>query len=251
MLEPMAGRPTAIHISRLTMARDWSMADHAHPASHELICMVKGAFETRIAGEALTTRAGWVKHHPRGVGHAERALLGAELLCLTWDDGGAIDVGSWPRHVEDRTGRIRALMEWMLELSPPLDAASTSARDALMEAVAYAYGAGGARPQDELVPRLRAWVRERIASRITLDDLARTAKMSRFHFARAFAAAAGMPPMRFVRELRVDAARALLLNTDLPLREIAPRVGLGDEFQLSRVFRRVTGAPPASMRPRR
>jgi AraC-like DNA-binding protein len=57
--------------------------------------------------------------------------------------------------------------------------------------------------------------------------------------------------MRFLREARVEAARDMLARTDQPLRVIAPQVGFADEFQLSRVFKRVTGRSPkwARLRP--
>jgi AraC family transcriptional regulator len=74
--------------------------------------------------------------------------------------------------------------------------------------------------------------------------------LSRFHFVRQFRKAAGMPPMRFVRETRLDAARTLLLTTDLPHREIARRVGFGNQCQLARVFRQLAGYSPSQLRRR-
>ena len=117
-------------------------------------------------------------------------------------------------------GRIRQLMEWMIELSPPRDDAAAVTRDALLQAAAFAYAGAGRGPLDELVLNVRAWVREHLERPIYLDDLARIGGMSRFHFNRVFAKAAGATPMRFVREMRVDAARSLLLSTAMPLREM-------------------------------
>ncbi|HYE05796.1 MAG TPA: AraC family transcriptional regulator [Planctomycetota bacterium] len=244
--------PKAINISRLHPPADWSMAAHAHD-NHEMVFVVAGEVETVMAGRTSIAKPGMIKFHPRGVPHAERALNGGvcELLCMAWSEGEGIDTSGWPQVAADRTGRIRELMEWMIELSPPHDIASALTRDALLQAVGFAFAGAGRGPLDELVLAVRAWVREHIDQSIYLDDLARVGAMSRFHFNRVFGRAAGMPPMRFVREMRVDAARSLLLNTALPLREIAPRVGFSDEFQLSRVFRQVTGQSPASLRRRR
>jgi transcriptional regulator GlxA family with amidase domain len=44
--------------------------------------------------------------------------------------------------------------------------------------------------------------------------------------------------MEDVRMIRLEAARNLLLTTNLPLKAIAPRVGLGSEYHLSRLLRR-------------
>jgi AraC-like DNA-binding protein len=242
--------PSALHISRLHPPADWVMDTHAHQDHHELVLIVAGEVETRMDGRTTVARPGMIKFHPRRLAHAERALGGmpVELLCLSWRGADGVDTSGWPHLAADRTGRIRQLMEWMIELSPPHDDASTVTRDALLQAVGFAFAGAGRGPLDELVLAIRAWVRERLAKPIYLDDLAGVAGMSRFHFNRVFGKAAGMPPMRFVREMRVDAARSLLLNTALPLRSIAPKVGFADEFQLSRVFRQVTGQSPASLR---
>jgi AraC-like DNA-binding protein len=244
-----AAEHTFYQLGRITTARDWELSSHSH-TGHEMVLITAGQMETRIRGLTQVCGPGAVKLHPRGEAHAERAVGGdgVGLMCLSWDSAEGVDYRAWPLFVADRTGRIRMLMEWMLELSPPLDAAAAAARHGLLQALVLAYAASSRSPADELVVSIRGWVRTHIARPIYLDDLARVAGVSRYHFNRQFRRAAGMPPMRFVRELRVDAARAHLLNTDLPLREIAPLVGFADEFQLSRVFREVSGHPPAAVR---
>ncbi len=242
------GQHTIHSLGRIAVGRDWALSSHSH-ACHEMVLITDGQMETRICGLTQVCGPGSVKLHPRGEAHAERALgEGVTLLCMGWDSAEGVDYRAWPLFVADRTGRIRMLMEWMLELSPPLDGTAAAARTGLLQALVLAYAASSRSPADELVVSIRGWVRTHIARPIYLDDLARVAGVSRYHFNRQFRRAAGMPPMRFVRELRVDAARAHLLNTDLPLREIAPLVGFADEFQLSRVFREITGHPPASVR---
>lgn len=245
--------PTAQHIARMHLPSDWAIATHQHDDGHELVYVVSGEIETVMAGRTTVAKAGMVKFHPKRVPHVERAVGGVapEILCLGWRTPDDLDTSGWAQLVADRTGRIRELMEWMLELSPPRDDAASTTRDALLQAAAFAYAGAGRGPLDELVLNVRAWVREHIERPIYLDDLARVAGMSRFHFNRVFAKAAGATPMRFVREMRVDAARSLLLSTAMPLREIAPKVGFADEFQLSRVFRQITGQSPASLRRRR
>ncbi len=57
-------------------------------------------------------------------------------------------------------------------------------------------------------------------------------------------------PATFVRRLRVDEARRLLEETDLPLKEITARTGLGDASTLWRVFTRQLGVTPAAYRQR-
>ena len=240
-----------LHIGRLHQPRQWVLPDHVHQDNHELVMVLQGEVETVIGGRATIAGPGTIKFHPRRVGHAERQVGATPniLLCMSWREAEGFDYSGWPPLVADRTGRIRQLLEWMVELSPAHDAHTQTALDAMLQAVAFAYaGAGGGAEHDAMVVTVRAWVREHLAKPIYLDDLAAIAGMSRFHFNRVFSKAVGRSPMRFVRELRIDAARALLLNTTSPLREIAPKVGFIDEFQLSRVFRQVTGQSPTTLR---
>jgi transcriptional regulator GlxA family with amidase domain len=72
--------------------------------------------------------------------------------------------------------------------------------------------------------------------------------MSKFHFSRRYRQLTGLTPMEDLRQLRLEAARDLLLTTDLPLKAIAPRTGLGDEYHLSRLFRRAFGIAPGELR---
>ncbi len=251
MVTGMVGLHRAAHISRLQMERNWHIPAHSHD-THETVLILEGQIETRINGRSVVTGPGMVNFHPMGVDH-EELLIGAPplvLLCLGWVGAPEVPWQEWPLFSADRTGRMRMLMEWMLELSPPHDDASSSARDGLLQALVMAHAASSRNPADDLVLTIRSWVRAHLGRPIYLDDLARVAGVSRYHFNRIFRRAAGMPPMRFVREMRVDASRALLLNTTMPLREIAPQVGFTDEFQFSRVFREITGQSPASLRRR-
>ncbi len=212
--------------------------------------VVRGEVETTMEGKTTVAQPGIIKFHPRHVPHAERALHGSmvELLTIVWREAEGASYAGWPRQVEDRTGRIRQMLEWMLELWPARDADTQTTLDAMLHAIIYAYAGTAGRAQDQLVLAIRAWVCEHLALPIYLDDMAAVVGMNRFHFSRAFRRSAGRTPMRFVRELRVDAARALILSSSLPLRTIASRVGFTDEFQLSRVFRLVNGQPPTSLR---
>jgi AraC family transcriptional regulator len=146
----------------------------------------------------------------------------------------------------DPLGRMRMLATWMHEARPLRHA--DGILDHLLAALLHAYSTGGNDGEDEMLARVKRHVREHLAGDLHLDDLASAACLSRFHFVRRFRKVAGMSPMRFVREARLDAARTLLLTTSLPHREIARRVGFSDQCQLARVFRRLAGYSPSHLR---
>jgi AraC-like DNA-binding protein len=96
------------------------------------------------------------------------------------------------------------------------------------------------------------YLRERLAESITLDDLATYAALDKFHLCRAFRAQVGLPPHAYLTHLRIQRAKELLAK-GVRASELAPRVGLYDQSQLTRHFRRIVGTTPArygSTRPR-
>jgi len=236
------------HAIILGLPSNWFMAAHRHASNHELVYVVEGGVETEMHGERLLSPAGHLKIHPAGLPHEERstAAVPIRLLLVSFDD--ASGCRHWPRHVHDRDGRLRRIMEWMCELCPVANNEQQRCLDALLDALAECYLQAAVEPEDDLLRLVKTYVGEHIAEPIHLEDLAAAAHLSKYHFARRFRDRAQMSPMRYVRSLRVEAARALLLSTDLPLRVIADEVGLGDPFQLSRAFRAITGLRPGEIR---
>lgn len=96
----------------------------------------------------------------------------------------------------------------------------------------------------ELYRRL-SWGRDFIHSNyhrpITLDDMARSACLSKFHFIRLFHALEGVTPYRYLQQKRVAAAQRLLTNTQLSHVEIADQVGFDHRSTMFRHMRRETG----------
>ena len=71
--------------------------------------------------------------------------------------------------------------------------------------------------------------------------------MSPSWFARAFRRATGAPVHAFVRERRLERARAMLVS-DMPLAEIARVCGFADQSHLTRAFRTRYGVTPGEAR---
>lgn len=103
-----------------------------------------------------------------------------------------------------------------------------------------------------LSPHVLARVQERIDASleagISLDALAQEAGLSRFHFARAFRHATGLPPHGYLTRCRVERAKDLLRHTDLALAEVAFAVGFSSQSHFSATFREWVGQTPRSFR---
>lgn len=113
-------------------------------------------------------------------------------------------------------------------------------------------GDAGARAGAGLAPavcrRVQAYIEERVASPVTLAELAGQARMSVRHFCRAFRASLGCSPHQYLLRQRVERAKAFIAAGRMPLAEIAQTTGFADQSQLTRTFRRHAGMSPAAYR---
>ena len=82
----------------------------------------------------------------------------------------------------------------------------------------------------------------------TLEELARIAHLSRSTFLRRFKSITGGTPAEYVTDLRVSAAKSMLVDTAISISDIAITVGFYDSPHFSRVFKSKTGLSPIAYR---
>lgn len=96
--------------------------------------------------------------------------------------------------------------------------------------------------------RVMAFIADNCESDLSLAELARVAGMSTFHFAREFKRTTGTTPHQSVMKFRVERAKSLLTESELPLVEVSSRSGFSHQSHFTRLFRRLTGTTPQSYR---
>jgi transcriptional regulator of acetoin/glycerol metabolism len=96
--------------------------------------------------------------------------------------------------------------------------------------------------------RVREYVEVHLDESIDLSMLAGVAGLSVHHFARQFKQSAGVTPHVYLTQKRVERAQKMLVQTDLPLAEIAFAVGFFDQGHLARHFRHMLGTTPREFR---
>ena len=84
-----------------------------------------------------------------------------------------------------------------------------------------------------------------VARHWTVEQLARTAGMSRAVFAERFTRKIGMPPMQYLLEWRMAVAKDILRTERPSLAEVADRVGYQSASAFSTAFTRLTGTSPS------
>ena len=94
----------------------------------------------------------------------------------------------------------------------------------------------------------REWALGHLDDELTVQRLARHAKMSARTFNRRFREETGESPGAWIRSRRVDRARELLESRDLPIDEVARLSGLGTGGNLRHHLRRGMGMSPSSYR---
>lgn len=113
------------------------------------------------------------------------------------------------------------------------------------------YTAAGPKPErfkgGLAAPKLRlvmAYITENYANDIKLNELATVAGMSSFHFAREFKRTTGTTPHQYLINFRVERAKTLLGEQNLPLIEVGLRSGFSHQSHFTRLFRKFTGTTP-------
>jgi AraC family transcriptional regulator len=91
-------------------------------------------------------------------------------------------------------------------------------------------------------------LRAHLEGGVRLSSVARECGMSVSHFARSFRSSFGISAHRWLVLRRVDAAKDLLVNTRLPLVDIALQSGFSDQAAFSRTFRQCVGDSPGRWR---
>jgi len=82
----------------------------------------------------------------------------------------------------------------------------------------------------------------------TLEELAKTAGLSRSAFAERFTQVLGQPPIQYLTEWRMQLATGLLANGKDGIAQVAAQVGYESEAAFSRAFKKLIGSPPAEWR---
>ena len=92
------------------------------------------------------------------------------------------------------------------------------------------------------------YIEQNLHRRIVIDRLANTAGVGAAQFARLFKRATNVTLHQYIIRRRVEKARDLLVETQMPIAEIAHECGFADQVHLTRFFGRIIGTSPASFR---
>jgi AraC family transcriptional regulator len=101
---------------------------------------------------------------------------------------------------------------------------------------------------ERAVERAIDTMRTDMSQQLTVDDMARAAMFSKFHFTRVFQRVTGVSPGRFLSAMRLQAAKRLLVTTSLNVTDISMQVGYNSVGTFSTRFSKSVGLSPTVFR---
>jgi AraC-like DNA-binding protein len=211
-----------------------------------------GAFEL-VAGSVLVGRPGdeYMCFHEHTRGDECLSFQLSPELAASIDERG----NSW------RSGALPPLSE-LIVLGELAQAAAEGRSDIPLDEVGMLFAgsyaelsSGKKRPPERVQPvdRRRAvnaalWLAAHAQRSVCLDDVAREAGLSSFHFLRLFARVLGVTPHQFLIRARLRNAARLLTDPSRSITDIAFEAGFGDFSNFIRLFQRAAGMSPSRFR---
>ena len=101
---------------------------------------------------------------------------------------------------------------------------------------------------DKRVEKILEIMREDVRGELSLAEFAQSVNLSVWRLCHIFKSDVGMPPIKYLRLLRMERAKGLLESSFLSVKEIAFQVGLNDESHFVRDFKSTYGFSPAIYR---
>lgn len=232
----MKGEREFITYQRDATIRVWhqpnpdSYAPHFHSAI-EVCVPLLGGCEVAVSGKVYHVQAGEVLFVPSDATHALRMAAGNERYLIIFDEA----------YTPLRNLRCYALLMDVFatlgELYLPNVANSAEMNDIHRRLSG-----------EDAFNRALDYLNKNYAENITLDVLADYAGFSRYTLSRMFSRHTGATFIQYLNARRVDMAAEMLSQSDLPVTQVALRVGFGSIATFNRVFRTQKGCTPSQYR---
>jgi len=180
-------------------------------------------------------------------------LFDSELIETELQEEGGIESVDLPFHLDLKDGVVAARMRALqAELESPGLLRRLYVEGLSCEIATRLVRKHAARPpapqRGGLSPRrlreVKEYIEENLSKEITLSDLATIAGVSKAHFCRAFQKSVGVASHRYIVRQRVEVAKRLLVESRLPIAEIALAAGFGDQSHFTKHFRYLVGTTP-------
>ncbi|WP_254695433.1 helix-turn-helix domain-containing protein [Oceanicola sp. D3] len=251
-------------IAARSALHDWELSPHRHARLHQVLLLASGGGVALVEGQEKALGAQVMLNMPAGVVHGFRFDPGTEGWVLTLPADLVDQIlrpaeGLWaelrqPR-VEPGAGVLAAPMRAIFgEYEGRSFARAQMLRMLAGQVLALVArhlaqragtGEGAAHP---LFRRLEALIEAQYAERPSVAQVAKALAVSPQHLSRITRDATGQPVSALLAARSHREARRLLTYTNLPVQQVAFRLGYADPAHFSRVFSREAGVSPRGFR---
>lgn len=226
----------------------WNFRPHTHHF-YELIFFLHGNAQISLSDRSLYATFSDALLYPPGTEHTEHLQINhrQEIYCLQVRSADFHIPGVL--HVQDQRQQIKPLLDGLFaeygsrESDPRIVTHYLRALATIM-AREHCFGVAPANP----VERCMMYMRHNIAAEVTLQQLADLIHVSRSYLSRMFVQHTGVTPMRYMLDIRIDAAKSLLMTTNQRVSDIAEAVGFNSPKYFCSTFHRCTGLSPRDFR---
>jgi AraC family transcriptional regulator len=239
------------HVTASRFPANLTLPRHSHPKATVAIILA-GGFDGRYRTGQRECLPWSVVVEPAGEPHGN-CFGPVETTILTVSPeahrlGPALEVAS--RQVRfDRDPYVALIARRAIdELDRPDDVTPLAVEAAALEILARVTRTARHEHRPRWLEDARAFLHDRFADTLTLDDVAAAVGTEPERLARTFRRSTGEPLAGYLRRIRVSAAATLLVTTDLPISQVAADAGFADQSHLTRWFGRYLGTTPAVYR---
>ncbi len=244
-----------LDIKRAKHAPNCAYATHHHPW-FEFNYFSSGSFTTEINGKVFICKKGQSLLIPPGVAHSQiSGPRGDDGICMRWQITPSQNTTSEKtyRFIEDinkpRTESLNINIAPILYLGESNRLNSSAFAHFVFSIFDSENSQSNESAEKQLISNQAIlYLEEYLGSQITSSDVAAALNMSYRTLARTFKKETGISIIEKLNELRINKARKLLLETDMPVSKIAEAVGYMNVYYFSNNFKKYTRYSPTEFR---
>lgn len=222
-----------------------SSSGHSH-THHQVLLPTRGYIDLTLDGEPASVSYGDCVVIPSGCYHEFRAREDFRFLVIDVEQLplALLNLDSPILLLDEATHQYVSFIEKQLEqdIDGELE---ENMLTLLFELLARQCSAGKI---DQRIKKVIQYIHQDIAVNYTIEELANVACLSTTQFKHLFNKDVQLSPFKYLTKLRMEKARTLLTNTDMPVSRIAEEVGFSNPSSFTRSFNGYFGLPPKSYR---
>ena len=222
--------------------------------SHDLTIVHEGEFTYIVDGEPITIRAGEAYFCPHRTMRERRACSApVSYTALNFMYTSKGEPLPFPRHIRNAASAdakylLRQLLAVYEERAPYYRERANALLTLLLCEILRCNPPETKPEENPYVREMKRLITADISRRITVEEIADTIHLYPTYCSELFRRETGMTISEYAVQERVEAAKELLGDSSLTIRDVAEQTGFCDRFYFSRIFRQKAGQSPTEYR---